>query len=249
MSGHSKWHNIKIRKAKVDAEKGKTFGKLAREIIVAAREGGADQAGNSRLRLAVEKAKAAGMPNDNIERAIRRGSGELSTEKLEEALYEGYAPHGVALLIHVMTDNRNRTAPEVRKILSRGGGSLGEAGCVRWLFQRKGSITIPSSGVDEEGLVLQALEAGAEDVKLEGDDFEVTTEPENLEQVNRALQQAGFEPSNVEVTYLPTATVSVEGNDARGLLRLMQQLEDQTDVQQVYANFDVPDEVMAQEAV
>jgi len=247
MSGHSKWHNIKIRKAKVDAEKGKTFAKLAREIIVAAREGGGDVAANSRLRLAIARAKDAGMPNDNIDRAVKRGTGDVTGERVEEAIYEGYGPNGVALLIQVMTDNRNRTAPEVRKILSKNGGSLGEAGCVRWLFQRKGLIVVPTAGVSEEDLLLAALDAGAEDVRSEGDTFEVYCEPEAVEKVRRAVEEAGFQCSSAEVTHLPSTTVSVDGADARRLLNLMEQLEDHADVQEVFANFDIPEQVMAEE--
>lgn len=244
MSGHSKWHNIKIRKAKQDQKKGQLFGKAIREITVAAREGGPNPDGNQRLRLALQKAREVGVPNDSIERAVKRGSGETGGAHLEEAMYEGYGPHGVALLVHVMTDNRNRTGPAIRRILAKGRGSLGEAGCVRWVFERRGLIAVPASAIGEDDLMLLAIEGGAEDVKQEGDMYEIYCAPEALEALRQKLAEAQVAYSSAEVTYLPQTTVALDGDKAASVLRLLEALEEYEDVQAVYANFDIPESVM-----
>ncbi|MBI3948524.1 MAG: YebC/PmpR family DNA-binding transcriptional regulator [Armatimonadetes bacterium] len=242
MSGHSKWANIRIRKGAQDARRGKVFTKLAREIIIAAKEGGGDPDGNSRLRLAVEKARAASMPNDNIKRAIQRGTGESSEgADFQELTYEGYAPGGTAVLVSVLTDNRNRTVSDLRAIFSRNGGSLGETGCVAWMFDQKGLVSVDRETTDEDSLMEVALEAGADDMRTEGDTFDVITQPEDFSAVLAALRSKGIEPSMAEVTMLPKSTVQVEGKDAQQVLRLMDMLDDHDDVQQVYANFDISD--------
>ncbi|HEX6988255.1 MAG TPA: YebC/PmpR family DNA-binding transcriptional regulator [Bacillota bacterium] len=248
MAGHSKWANRKHRKARQDARKGKIFSKMAREITMAARQGGGDPEANPRLRAALEKARQYGVPNDNIERAIKRGTGELEGADYEELTYEGYGPGGVGLLVRVVTDNRNRTASEIRHIFSRHGGNLGEAGSVSWQFERKGLISVPraSAGVDEETLMLAALEADAEDFRVEGDVYEVITPPEALEAVRQALADAGVrEFESAEVTMLPQAQIRLEGREAEQLLRLLDALEDHDDIQDVYGNYDIADEVLA----
>ena len=239
MSGHSKWHNIRLRKGKQDAERGKLFTRLTREIIVGAKEGGGNPETNGRLRLAVEKAREASMPNDNIKRAIERGTGGGQGTNYDEVTYEGYGPGGVAVMVAAMTDNRNRTVAEIRSAFSRGGGNLGETGCVGWMFNQRGVIVVPGHGTDEDTLVGMALEAGAEDVRSEDGTFEVITEPSDLHRVSEALATAGVKPASAEVTLLPTTTVSVEGKQAEQVLRLMDALEELDDVQQVYANFDI----------
>lgn len=246
MSGHSKWANIKRHKEKVDAAKGKIFSKVAREIIVAARLGGPNPDANFRLKTAIAKAKAANLPNDNIERAIAKGAGNLEGSNYEELIYEGYGPGGVAVLLEIMTDNRNRTAGEVRYLFSKNGGNLGESGCVAWMFDRKGLITVERAGspLGEDDLMLQAIEAGASDFKTEGDYYEIYTEPEQLEAVRAALEAAKVKPEDVELTYVPQNTVELRGDDARKMLKLMDALEDHDDVQKVHANFDIPDEEM-----
>ena len=248
MSGHSKWHNIRVRKQAVDAKKGKVFSKASREIIIAARLGGGDPSANARLRIAIEKARDVGMPKDNIERAIKRGTGELESEQLEEIVYEGYAPGGVALMIEVATDNRNRTVPDIRRLLARAGGSLGETGCVRWMFERRGVIRIDAQGVSEDEVTLAALDAGAEDVTAEDDTIVVRCAPENLEAVREGLTKAGVAMQSAEITLEPQTTVRVEGEQARAVLRLLDELEDYQDVQEVYSNFDMPDEVLEEMA-
>jgi YebC/PmpR family DNA-binding regulatory protein len=245
MSGHSKWHNIRLKKGKMDAERGKIFTKLAREIIVAAKEGGGNPEANARLRLAVQKARDASMPQENIKRAIQRGTGELEGVNYEELTYEGYGPGGAAVMVDVLTDNKNRTVAEVRNIFSKPGGSLGESGCVAWIFDPKGLISVPKDGLDEDTVMMAALDAGAEDVRSEEETFDVITSPEGLPAVRQALTDAGIPFTLAEVTMLPKSTVELKGKEAQQMIRLMEQLEDHDDVQHVYANFDIPENVMA----
>ncbi len=244
MAGHSKWAQIKHKKAKTDAARGKLFTRLIREITVAARQGGGDPDGNPRLRLAIQTAKAANMPNDNIRRAIRKGTGELGGEAIEEFTYEGYAPGGVALMIDVLTDNRNRTTAEVRHALTKHGGSLGESGCVAWNFDRKGIIRVDASRCDEDTLMAAALEAGAEDVREEDGVFEVVTAPAELHQVAQALEAGNIPYESAELERIPNTTVKLGPDEARRVLKLMDALEELDDVQRVSANFDIPDEVL-----
>ncbi|MBO8142066.1 MAG: YebC/PmpR family DNA-binding transcriptional regulator [Firmicutes bacterium] len=246
MAGHSKWANIKHRKEKEDARRGKMFTKLSRQITVAAREGGPDPAANGRLRLAIDKARAVNMPMENIERAIKRGTGELEGVSYEEMIYEGYGPGGVAIMLEIMTDNRNRTASEVRHLFSRYGGSLGESGCVAWMFERRGVIAVERAAVDDEdALLLAAADAGADDVQAQEDRFEVQTPPGALDAVKRRLEEAGYRIVSAGLVMVPKTTVEVTGEDASRLMKLLDALEDHDDVQEVYANFDVPDEVLA----
>ena len=243
MAGHSKWANIKHKKAREDAKRGKIFTKIAREIIVAARLGGGDPDHNPRLRRAIQKAKSYNMPKENIERAIKRGTGELEGTSFEEVIYEGYGPGGVAILIEAITDNRNRTVSEIRTIFTKHGGSLGEAGCVAWMFDKKGMITV--EGVDEDRLMEIAIEAGAEDVREEEGVFQVITAPDELEDVREQLEQKGVTVKEATLTYIPQSTVRVEGEKAEKLIKLLDALENHDDVQNVYANFDVPEEVLS----
>ncbi len=245
MAGHSKWANIKRRKGAVDARRGKIFTRLTKEIIVAARIGGGDPGGNPRLRAAIAAAKSENMPKDKIERAIKKGTGEIEGENYEEIRYEGYGPGGVAVIVECMSDNRNRTVSEVRHAFSKSGGNLGESGCVGWMFDRKGSITVPADSIDEESLMDKAIEAGAEDVVAEGDAFQVLTDPDEFETVREALEQAGVTISEAAVTMIPKNTVEVTDEKvAKQILRLLEVLEDNDDVQSVHANFDIPDEIM-----
>src|SRR5579884_335649 len=244
MSGHSKWHNIKIKKSKVDQQRGKLFSKLTREIIVAAKEGGGDPNANVRLRAAIDRAREASMPNDNIQRAIARGVGGGEGDRYEEVTYEGMAPGGVAVLVQVQTDNRNRTASEIRNIFTKSGGSMGAS--VGWLFEKKGLITIARSAAPEEQVFATAVEAGAEDMKTLSDDYEITTAPEDFARVRHALEQAGYALASAEITMVPKSTVPLAGKEAQQVLRLMDALEDHDDVQRVYANFEIPDEVLQQ---
>jgi YebC/PmpR family DNA-binding regulatory protein len=246
VSGHSKWHNIKIRKQKVDLVRGKLFSKFAREIAVAAKEGGGDPAGNARLRTAIERAREAGMPNDNVQRAIQRGTGGGEGATYETIIYEGYAPGGVAILVEVLTDNRNRAASEVRSTFTKHGGSLGAAGSVAWMFERQGLITVEKAAVKEDDLLLVALEAGADDVRSTPDTFEVVTSVEAFYRVKQALEAGGIPLQAADVTMVPRSTVRVEGKDAKHVLALMEALEDHDDVQRAYANFDIPDEILQQ---
>ena len=247
MSGHSKWSSIKHKKARTDATRGKVFTKLIREITVAAREGGGDSEANSRLRLAIQSAKAQNMPNDNIQRAIKKGTGDTDGVRFEESTYEGYGPAGVALLIDVLTDNKNRTTAEVRHALTKWGGNLGESGCVAWNFETKGVIRVNKEQCDEETLLEVALEGGADDVNEEVDFFEVYTEPANLIAVSEAMTAGNIPYETAEVEKLPKSLVKVDGKDATKVLKLMETLEDLDDVQRVSANFDIPDEVFHQE--
>lgn len=240
MSGHSKWSTIKHKKAKTDAARGKVFTKIIKEITTAAKIGGGDPAGNPRLRLAVDKAKEANMPNDNIKRAIDKGVGG-GDSAMEELTYEGYAPGGVALMIEVMTDNRNRTAPEIRSIFEKNGGNMGSSGCVSYLFKSKGTLVFEKSGIDEEALAMTAIDAGAEDIISEESTLEIVTSPENFEKVREGLKGKGFRPETAEVTMVPSNTVKVTGEDAQKVLGLVNKLEDHDDVQKVHANFDISD--------
>jgi YebC/PmpR family DNA-binding regulatory protein len=244
VSGHSKWHNIKIKKSKVDQQRGKLFSKLAREIIIAAKEGGGDPAANMRLRTAIERARDASMPNDNIQRAIARGAGGGEGENYEEVTYECMAPGGVAILVEALTSNRNRTASEIRNIVTKAGGSMGAS--VAWMFEKKGLITLGRSAASEDEVLTRAVEAGAEDMKTTTEDYEITTAPEDFVKVRRALEQVGYTLSSAEITMVPKTTVSLTGKEAQQVLRLMEALEDHDDVQHVYANFDIPDEVLEQ---
>ncbi len=244
MAGHSKWANIRFRKERQDAKRGKIFTKLIKELTIAARTGGGDPEANPRLRSAIQAAKAANMPMKNIENAIKKGTGELPGVTLEEVVYEGYGPGGVALYIVCTTDNRNRTVSEVRHLLSKYGGNLGESGCVSWMFDRKGLIRVGTENYNEEDLVLQAIDAGAEDIQTEDEYYEIYTAPEELELVRSKLEEAGILIESAEITYLPQNTVPLEGKTAEQMIKLMDALEDNDDVQNVYANFDIDEKVM-----
>ena len=245
MSGHSKWSTIKRKKGAIDAKRGKAFTKIIKEITLAARLGGGDVEGNSRLRQAVMAAKEENMPKDNIERAIKKGlgSGE-GAANYEEVTYEGYGPGGVAVLVEIMTDNKNRTVAEIRHILSKHGGNLGENGCVAWIFNKKGSIVIDKKIIDEDALMELALEAGAEDVTSEGNEFEVITDPASFEKVKKAIDAKGIKHLEARIGMIPSNTVKLEMNKAEQMLKMMEKLEDNDDVQNVYANFDIDDDVM-----
>ena len=246
MSGHSKWAQIKHKKAHTDAKRGRIFTQIVKEISVAARLGGGDPNGNPRLRLAIEKAKEVNMPHDNIKRAIMKGTGELPGMSYEEFTYEGYGPAGVAVLIEVLTDNKNRTLPEIRHIMSKHGGNLGEAGCVAWMFEKKGYILVEKSRVDEEALMALALDAGAEDMKNDPkeDSYEIITAPEDLNNIKGALVKGSVSVSLAEITMLPKSYVLLDERAAEQMMRLTEALEENEDVKNVFANFDIPDEVM-----
>ena len=242
MSGHSKWHTIKHKKGALDAKRGKIFTKLIKEITVAARTGGGDEAANARLRKAISDAKAQNMPNDTIDRAVKRGTGDLEGVNYEEITYEGYGPNGVAVLIETMTDNRNRTVAELRHLFSKNGGNLGESGSVAWMFDKKGYIVVDKEAKSEEELFEIAIENGAEDVKDDGDNFEILTEPENFDTVSEAVKSAGIEPQVAEVSMIPQNYIHLEGTDAKQMLKLYEAIDDHDDVQKVYANFDIDEE-------
>ncbi len=245
MSGHSKWHTIKHKKGATDAKRGKIFTKLIKEVTVAARTGGSGDVDlNARLRKAVNDAKAQNMPNDTIDRAIKRGTGELEGVNYEEITYEGYGINGVAVLVETMTDNRNRTVAELRHIFSKNGGNLGEAGSVAWMFDKKGLIIVDKEAKSEDELFEIAIEAGADDVKDEGDVFEIYTAPENYEAVSDAIKKAGIEPQNAEVSMIPQTYVKLEGDDAKKMLKLYEAVDDNDDVQNIYANFDIDESEM-----
>lgn len=244
MSGHSKWSSIKHKKGAADAKRGKIFTKLIKEITVAARMGGGDPDGNPRLRSAILAAKAENMPKDNIERAIKKGTGELEGVSYDEITYEGYGPGGVAMLIECLTDNKNRTVADIKYIIDRHGGNLGEPGCVAWMFDKTGIIVFERDKVDEEKLLDLALEAGAEDVKEGDEEFEVIISPSEFESVKSAFEDAGLEYSVAEISMIPQNTVNLEGKKAEQMLNLVEALEDNDDVNNVYANFEIPDEVM-----
>lgn len=244
MSGHSKWSSIKHKKGAADARRGKIFSKLIKELTVAARMGGGDPSGNPRLRSAILAAKAENMPKDNIERAIKKGTGELEGTTYEEINYEGYGPGGVALLVDCLTDNKNRAVAEVKYIFDRHGGNLGEPGCVSWMFEKKGLIVFEKGKVEEEALLNLALEAGAEDVKEEENSFEVLTSIADFESVKKAFDDKSLKYNLAEVSKIPKNTVRLEGKKAEQMLHLMEALEENDDVSSVYANFDIPEEVM-----
>jgi YebC/PmpR family DNA-binding regulatory protein len=244
MSGHSKWSTIKHKKALRDSKRGKIFTKLIKEITVAARMGGGDINSNPRLRTAVTTAKAQSMPNDNIDRAIKKGTGELEGVTYEEVQYEGYGPAGVAIMLSILTDNRNRTVAEIRNLFAKNSGNLGETGCVGWMFSKKGIITVDKAAIAEDKLIEVALEGGADDVTDAGELFEVTTAPDALEDVKTALEGAGIAIASAEVTMVPQNTLTVRGRDAEQTIKLLEALEDHDDVQKVSANADIPqDEV------
>jgi YebC/PmpR family DNA-binding regulatory protein len=246
LSGHSKWSSIKHKKGAADAKRGKLFSKLSRAIIVAAKEGGGDPSGNLALQNAIEKAKSYSMPKDNIDRAIAKGSGaEADASAFETVVYEGYGPSGVAVIVEALTDNRNRTASDVRHTFAKNDGNLGGSGAVAWLFERRGVVLVPANGTDEDELMLAAAEGGADDVARDGSSYQVLSAPEQLAAVRQAIESAGFAIDSAELTMLPKTTVEVaDEGDAKKVLRLMDQLEDNDDVQDVYANFDIPEQVL-----
>lgn len=244
MSGHSKWATTKHKKAAIDSKRGKIFTKIIKEITVAARIGGGDQEGNARLRTVIQKAKESNMPADNIKKAIQKGTGELPGVSYEEAVFEGYGPGGVAVIATIMTDNRNRTVPEIRHIFGKNGGNMGEAGCVSWMFDKKGYIVVEGGKVDEEKLMNIIVEAGAEDMRRDGDNFEVITTPGDLETVKKMIEDGGITVALSEVTMLPQNYMELDDKGATQVLRLIEALEDNDDVQNVYSNIIVRDEVL-----
>lgn len=244
MSGHSKWSSIRHKKGAVDARRGKIFTKLIKEITVAARTGGVDPATNSRLRGAIQAAKSENMPKDNIERAIKKGTGELEGVSYEEAVYEGYGPGGAAILIESLTDNKNRAIAEIRHIINKAGGKIGAAGCVAWMFAKKGYIVVKNTAVDEDVLMETAIDAGAEDVREDNSNYEIITAIEDFEQVKAAIDKRSISYIAAEITMLPQSTIKLRGQEAEQMLRLMETLEDCEDVQKVYTNADIPDELV-----
>jgi YebC/PmpR family DNA-binding regulatory protein len=244
MSGHSKWSTIKHKKGAADAKRGKIFTKLIKEITVAARMGGGDPEGNPRLRTAISAARAENMPKDNIERGIKKGTGELEGVAYEEASYDGYGPGGAAVLVDCLTDNKNRSVADIKHLFERYGGNLGEPGCVTWIFEQRGLVVLEKDKVDEDQLIDLALEAGAEDVIEEETEFEVVTAPTDFEAVKKAIDDAGLPYTLAEVTKIPKNTIKIEGKKAQQMINLMQALEDHDDVNHVYANFDIADDVM-----
>lgn len=246
MSGHSKWSTIKHKKAQVDARRGKAFTKLIRELTSAAKAGGGSPDTNPRLRTAVAAARGANMPADTIQRAIKKGTGELPGEVYEEITYEGYGAGGVAILVDVLTDNKNRTVAEVRHLFSRHGGNLGESGCVAWMFGRTGLITVDGHQIDEDALLELVLEAGGDDARMMDDVYEIRTAPEVFEEVRTALEKHGLTLGLAEITMLPQNTVPIEGKQAEQVIRLMEALDEHDDVRKAYANFDIPDAVLAE---
>jgi len=245
MAGHSKWKQIKHKKAAADAKRGAKFTKLIKEITIAARQGGGDPAGNPRLRTAIDTAKAANMPNDNIDRAVKKGTGELEGVHYEEATYEGFGPGGAAIIVQVTTDNLNRTVADIRHIFSRNGGNLGGPNAVAWMFEKKGQMVLDATRYAEDAALEAALEAGAEDLRLDGDQYVITTDPTGLHQVVDGLQANGIEPQEPEIAMIPTNSVKVEGADAEKLLKLMELLEEHDDVSKVFSNFDIDAETLA----
>jgi YebC/PmpR family DNA-binding regulatory protein len=244
VSGHSKWAGIKHKKAVVDAKRGQAFTRASREITIAAREGGGNPEGNFRLRLAIQKAREINMPADRIKAATQRGTGELAGDRLEEVRYEGYGPAGVAVMVDTLTDNRNRTSAQIRHLFSKGGGNLGETNSVGWMFERKGVISAKAAKVDPEEVGLAAIEAGADDVQVEGKSLEITAPPAQFEKVKSAVESLGVSVDNAEITMQPKQTVAVGEDKAAAVLRLVESLEEDDDVQQVYANFDIPTDVL-----
>lgn len=246
MSGHSHWATIKHKKGAIDAKRGKLWSKLSRAIIIAARHGGGDPSANLKLRYAIDKARAVSMPKDNIERAIKRGTGDLEGVTYEEITYEGFGSGGVALLVDVVTDNRNRTAGEIRKTFEKGGGNMGSAGCVGYLFERKGVIGVSAIGQDEDTLMGIVLDAGAEDLKRTGDDYDITCDPANFSHVKSALEKAGVTPAHAEIQQVAKVNVDTDLESAKKVMRLIDALDDHDDVQNVYSNLNLTDEVMAE---
>ncbi len=244
MSGHSRWSQIKRKKGKTDVQRGKLFSKILREITVAARAGGGDPKGNMRLKAAIESARGANMPAENVKRAVQKGTGELPGEQYEEVTYEGYAPGGVAVLLNTLTDNKNRTGPEIRHIFEKQGGRMGTPGSVAWMFDRRGVIQVDAERIKEDDLLEIALDAGAVDVKQVEKAFEITTAPDEIERVRLGLEQKGVPVLEASAAFLPQNTVRVEGKDAAAVLRLIEALEEQDDVQSVHSNYDIPDEVL-----
>ncbi|WP_281680640.1 YebC/PmpR family DNA-binding transcriptional regulator [Synergistes jonesii] len=246
MSGHSHWAGIKHRKAAQDAKKGVAFQKLVKDIIAAAKEGGGDPNSNFRLKVAVERAKAGNVPVDNIERGIKRGTGELGGP-MEEVYYEGYGPNGVAVMVQAMTDNRNRTAPDIRSLFTKSGGAIGEMGCVAWNFDRRGVIEIAGEGIDEESLMMTALDAGADDLEANEEGYEISCDPNVLSQVGEALKGAGYNIETMEVSMIPKNTVAIRNkSDAAKMLAMVERFEEHDDVQAVYANFEIPEDILAE---
>ena len=245
MSGHSKWANIKHKKAKVDAQKGAAFARYSREILIAAKTGGANPEGNFRLRSAIDKAKAAGLPNDNIKRLVDKASGSSGSDNIEEINYEGYGPGGVAILIEAMTDNRNRTAGDIRSYFNKNNGNLGETGCVGWIFKQEGVILVDKKNIDQDQLFEAAINAGADDFISEEDDFKITTSPEMLQEIAETIEKMGYSLKNVEITKSPQNTVPVEDIDtAKSLFKLLDSIENHDDVQNFYANFEMDDALL-----
>ncbi|TMF55733.1 MAG: YebC/PmpR family DNA-binding transcriptional regulator [Chloroflexi bacterium] len=244
MSGHSKWSSIKHKKAVTDARKGQQFTKMAREITIAAREGGGNPDGNHRLRLAMEKARSANMPQDNVQRAIKRGTGELGGAQIEQLRFEGYGPHGVAIMVETVTDNRNRTSSDIRNLFTRAGGNLGATGSVGWMFTREGQIVVDARGKDPEEIGLEAIELGATDARVDGSTVEVVTDPARLEPVRDSLRKKGFKVDSAEVTMNSSQVVELDETRAPGVLKLLDSLEEHDDVQSVYSNIEVPADVM-----
>ena len=247
MSGHSHWAGIKYKKAAADAKRGKIWSKIARMIIVAAKQGGGDPSANLSLRYSIDKAKAANMPKDTIEKAIKKGTGELEGTSFEEALYEGYGPSGVAIMVEALTDNRNRTGPEVKRLFEKHGGSLGTSGCVNWMFTKKGLITVNANKVDEEQLLELSLSAGADDMQAVGEVFEITCEPTAYEELKKTLLENEIPIEVAEISMVPQSTIDISDEHvARRIISLMEAFEDHDDVQNTYANFDIPDDIIAQ---
>jgi len=245
MSGHSKWATIKRKKAVTDSRRGKIFTQIIKEITIAAKSGGGDPTGNPRLRLAIDKAKSSNMPADNIKRAIMKGTGELPGVSYEDVTYEGYGPGGVALIIESVTDNKNRTVSEIRHLLERNGGKFGATGSVAWMFHKKGTIRTPKGAMTEDDMLSIVLDAGADDLRLDGDSFEITTSPEAFEAVKKAIEDQHIAIEEAEIHKVPENTVRVEGPDAEKVLKLMEALEEHDDTQHVYANFDIDEKVLA----
>jgi len=245
MSGHSKWSTIKHKKAKTDSARGKVFTKILKEITTAAKIGGGDLNGNSRLRMAVDKAKESNMPSSNVERAIKKGTGELEGVSYEEVTYEGYGPSGTAVLVEAMTDNANRTVSELRNLFSKNGGNLGQTGCVAWIFKKKGIITFEKKGIDSDTLSMAAIEAGAEDIEDQESSIDIVTTPENFEKVRDTLKEQKFASTNAEISMVPSNKVKIEDKEtADKILKLMSVIEDNDDVQKVHSNFDIPDNLI-----
>ena len=247
MSGHSKWHTIKHKKGAADAKRGRVFTKIIKEITVAARVGGGDPNGNPRLRTVLAAAKSANMPKDNIEKAIKKGTGELAGVSYDEVSYEGYGPGGVAMFVQALTDNRNRTLPEIRHLFSKFGGNLGESNCVGWMFEKKGYLVVAKSAANEDILMEVVIDAGGEDVREDGDNWEIFTPTERLEQVREAIAGKGIAVATAEVSMVPKNTVKVEGKNAQRVLAMMEGLEEHDDVQNVWANFDIDDAEIGEE--